>query len=107
VGESHPLGGISLKIQNVSGAIGAYSQNTTRKVADVKEVARVGKTDGVQLSKEAQEVLNLKDKVTQAPEVRGERVTELRRQIESGTYRPSGQEVAANMLKAGVVDDLV
>lgn len=96
-----------MKINNVSGAFGAYNQHTTRKAADVREVARPGKTDGVQLSKEAQEVLNLKDKVTQAPEVRRERIDELRRQIETGTYRPSGHEVAAKVLKAGVIDDLV
>ncbi len=95
-----------MKINNVGGAIGAYSQNAPRKVAGPKEAARPERTDEVRLSKEAQEVMSLKDKVTQAPDVRKERIEELRRQIEAGTYRPDAREVAAKMLKARVFDDL-
>jgi len=76
-------------------------------VSGPKETARPERTDEVRLSKEAQEVMSLKDKVTQAPDVRKERIEELRRQIEAGTYRPDAREVAGKMLKARVFDDLV
>lgn len=95
-----------MKINNVTGMVGAYQQNATRKVSAAKEPGRPERNDEVKLSREAQEVMSLKDKVAQAPEVRRERIEELRRQIEAGTYRPSGREIAAKMLKARVFDDL-
>ncbi len=95
-----------MKVNNVSGALGVYQQSGTRKVAPKQEVARTTKTDEIVLSAEAQQRLALKDKVTQAPEVRQERIEELRKQIASGTYRPHAREVADRMLKARVFDEL-
>lgn len=94
-----------MKINNVPGMIGAYQQTGVRKVAPVQEVTRTSKGDGVELSREAQEIRSLKDKVNQAPDVRQGRIAELRRQIEAGTYRPDGREVAGRMLKARVFDE--
>ena len=96
-----------MKVNNVSGALGVYQQSGTRRVAPNKEVARTTKSDGVELSPEAQLVLSLKDKVTQAPEVRQERIEELRKQIASGTYRPDMRDVADRMLKARVFNELI
>jgi negative regulator of flagellin synthesis FlgM len=96
-----------MKVNNVSGTFGVYQQSGVRKVAASKETARPSKGDGVELSREAQQVLALKDKVAQAPEVRQQRIEELRRQIEAGTYRPDGREIAAKMLKARVFDELI
>lgn len=104
-GRARPQGGIGMKINNVTGAMGAYNQQSTRKVARGKEVARTEKSDGVSLSKEAQEVRNLKDKLAQAPDVRQDRIEGLRRQIADGTYRPSSREIAARMLGSRVFDD--
>jgi len=95
-----------MKINNVTGVVGAYNQQTTRKVARDQDVARTEKNDGVSLSKEAQEVRNLKDKLAQAPDVRRERIDGLRRTIEAGTYRPSARDIAARMLNSRVFDDL-
>lgn len=99
-------GGNTVKINNVNGMIGAYSQNGNRKVSGPKEASRPERTDEVRLSREAQEVMSLKDKVTQAPDIRRERVEELRRQLEAGNYRPDAREVASRMLRARVFDDL-
>lgn len=95
-----------MKVNNVPGVIGAYQKTGPRKAAKEQEAAQAAKSDGVVLSREAQAARALKDKVGQAPEVRQERIEALRRQIEAGTYRPDGREVAAKMLKARVFDDL-
>lgn len=99
-------GGLTVKVNNVTGAMGAYRQNEARKVSKTQEVSRPAKGDGVELSREAQEARSLKDKISQAPEVRQERIEELRRQIEAGTYRPDGREIAARMLQSQVFDKL-
>lgn len=96
-----------MKINNVPGAMGVYQQSGARKVAGTQGTARPSKGDGVVLSKEAQQVLALKDKVAQAPEVRQQRIEELRRQIESGTYRPDAKQIAEKMLKARVFNELI
>lgn len=96
-----------MKINNVSGAMGVYQQSGARKVTGAKETARPTKGDGVVLSREAQQVLALKEKVAQAPEVRQQRVEELRKQVEAGTYRPDARQIADKMLKARVFDELV
>lgn len=96
-----------MKINHVSGPLGTYQQSGTRRVAPTQEAARVSKTDGVVLSQEAQQVKALKDKIAQAPEVRTERIEELRKQIASGTYRPDAREVADRMIKARVFDELI
>lgn len=95
-----------MKVNNVPGIIGAYQKTGPRKAAKEQETSNAAKSDGVVLSKEAQAVRALKDKVSQAPEVRQERIDALRQQIEAGTYRPDGREVAAKMVKARVFDDL-
>lgn len=96
-----------MKINNVTGAMGAYQQSGARKVTATKETARTSKGDGVVLSREAQLVLALKDKVAQAPEVRQQRIEELRREIEAGTYRPDARQVADRMLKSRVFDEIL
>lgn len=94
-----------MKVNRLSGALGAYQQTGARRVAQVEEAARLAKGDGVELSREAQEVLTLKERISQAPEVRQERVAALKRQIEAGTYRPAGRDIAAKMLKARLFDE--
>lgn len=96
-----------MKINNVSGAMGVYQQSGARKAGGVQDVARASKGDGVVLSREAQQVLALKDKVAQAPEVRQQRIEELRHQIEAGTYRPDARQVADKMVKTRVFDELI
>jgi negative regulator of flagellin synthesis FlgM len=100
-------GGKSMKIQNVPGIVGAYNLQGSRKAVAEPGVARPSKADGVVLSKEAQEVRSMKEKLNGVPRVRQERVEELQRQIEAGTYRPDGREVAGKMLQSRVFDELL
>lgn len=96
-----------MKVNNISGPVGAYQKAGVRRVAPTQETPRGAKSDGVELSKEAQQVLALREKLSQVPEVRQERVEELRKQIAAGTYRPDAKEVANRMLKSGVFDKTI
>ena len=96
-----------MRINHVTGMTGAYNKHAARKVNPGQEVTRTEKMDEVVLSKEAQEVLQLKERLSQTSDIRQERIAELKRQIESGTYRPDSREVAARLLKTRVLDDLV
>jgi negative regulator of flagellin synthesis FlgM len=95
-----------MKINNVPGPIGAYRQTGTRRVTPGQEAARPSRSDAVTLSPEAQQALALKEKIAQAPEVRQQRIEELKKQIQAGTYNPDAREVAARMIKARVFDDM-
>lgn len=95
-----------MKINGVSGPIGSYQQSGARRAAKEQEVTRPAKSDGVELSREAQEVRALKEKISQAPDSRAEQIAELKRQVEAGTYRVDGRDVATKMLRARVFDQL-
>lgn len=94
-----------MKINQIPGVASSYQKTGSRKVAKGQDSSVAAKGDQVQLSKEAQIALAMKEKLNQAPEVRAERVAELRRQVEAGTYRPDGRAIAAKMLQARVFDE--
>lgn len=94
-----------MKINQIPGVASTYQKTGARKVAMGQDSSVVAKGDAVQLSKEAQTALAMKGKLNQAPEVRAEKVADLRRQLETGTYRPDGRAVATKMLQSGVFDE--
>lgn len=101
-------GGSSMKISNVFGAAQAYRVNSRPKASQAPDAGgRTGATDEVVLSKEAQDVLALKEKMLKLPEVRQQRVEQLRELIARGGYRPDAKDVAEKLLKSGVMDDLL
>lgn len=101
-------GGSSMKITNVFGAAQAYRVNSRPKASQAPDAGgRTGATDEVVLSKEAQDVLALKEKMLKLPEVRQERVEQLRELIARGGYRPDAKDVAAKILQSGVMNDLL
>jgi negative regulator of flagellin synthesis FlgM len=58
--------------------------------------------DSISLTSEAKERARVQKAVEAAPEVRQERVDELRQQIEDGTYNPDPREVAKSIMKRGL-----
>jgi len=54
--------------------------------------------DTVQFSPKFAEVQNLTSKLQQLPEIRSDRVSALRQQIQQGTYKPDPSEVAGAIL---------
>ncbi|MGI6143948.1 MAG: flagellar biosynthesis anti-sigma factor FlgM [bacterium] len=63
--------------------------------------------DRLSLSEQAREIKRVKEMARRAPDVRTEKVEEVKRQIEAGTYNVSGEEIAAKLLSRLLVDELI
>jgi flagellar biosynthesis anti-sigma factor FlgM len=63
--------------------------------------------DKVNLSDEARAVLQSSQFADGQPDIRDEKVNQVKMEIEKGTYRVDGSRVAANMLKEGFENDLL
>lgn len=83
----------------------------TQGIGFVYEVFAVRKTqpastpgprDGTQIGDGARELNRARAAVEAAPEIRADRVTFLRRQVEHGTYQPNVHEVARQILARGL-----
>lgn len=55
--------------------------------------------DSISVSGRAAEIGELTNKTSQLPEIREERVEQLRAQVQSGNYRPSAEDIADALLK--------
>lgn len=60
----------------------------------------------VNLSSQSQEVSRLKNEMASIPDVRSEKVNELKNQIVNGTYKVDGNMVALNMIKESILDEM-
>ena len=63
--------------------------------------------DGVNLSREAQEIQVIRQQIKDAPDLRTDRILALQKSIRQGTYNVSGQEIAAKMLGRFIVDQRI
>ena len=66
-----------------------------------------GPNDKVQLSDEARAILQASQASGGQPEVRDDKVQQVKMEIENGTYRVEGQKVATDMLKEGFENNLL
>lgn len=85
----------------MSQAVGQARERAPMDKAEgaVKETDRRGAPrDELSLSPRCRELLALNRAVMDSPDVREDLVHSLRRQVEDGTYRPAGEQVAAAML---------
>lgn len=55
--------------------------------------------DRLELSKKAQQLRRVRELVEEAPEVRRERVSEIKKQLREGEYEVSAEEVAEKMIE--------
>jgi negative regulator of flagellin synthesis FlgM len=93
-------------IDNLHGndAIGAIKRGATEKAGSASEVgksevkATLGK-DTVSVSDKSAEFGKLIDQIKQLPDVRQDRVDELKQRIAAGDYHPSAEEIADALLK--------
>jgi negative regulator of flagellin synthesis FlgM len=58
----------------------------------------------VDLSTRAKEIQQAKVEVSKAPDVREEKVQEIKSQVEQGTYNVSGEQIANKMVGESIVD---
>ena len=62
-----------------------------------------GGADALSVSPFARELAQATGELKKLPEVRQDRVEDLRRQVESGTYQPDLKAVAARLVWAGIL----
>jgi negative regulator of flagellin synthesis FlgM len=77
------------------------AENTSDKAEN-----NVVKTDTVNISDAAKEIQEVRKELDNIPEVRAEKVEQLKNQIENGTYEIKSEEIAEKMLKDSLLNDL-
>ena len=63
--------------------------------------------DKVALSSEAKQIQEAKRIVDSLPDIREEKVAEIRERIENGTYRVDSEKIAFRMIKESILDQLL
>jgi len=58
----------------------------------------------VDLSTQAKDIQQAKNALSKVPDVREEKVREIKNQVENGTYNVSGEEIAGKMVGESIVD---
>ena len=75
----------------------AYGKN----VGKVKKTEKAEmKTDKIEISSEAKDFQVAMKAFSELPEIREEKVDALKKQVESGTYKPSAKDIASKMMQS-------
>ena len=64
------------------------------------------KEDKVFLSPQAKKIQEAKKIMSSIPEIREEKIAQIKAQIENGTYHVEGKKIAAKMLKESLLNEL-
>ena len=92
---------MEIKGKDASVNLDAYLNKIGKK--DVAQKARpdaqgVRGQDNVQISARAREVMEAQQTAKAIPDVREEKVAKVKNQVETGTYRIQGKQIAINMI---------
>ncbi|UCF86182.1 MAG: flagellar biosynthesis anti-sigma factor FlgM [Desulfobacteraceae bacterium] len=87
----------------------------TKNVKDNKKIGaplrqtstEVSKGDKVVLSPEAKKIQETKELMGSIPDIREEKVAQIKAQIENGTYRIKEEELAVKMIKESLLNELL
>jgi len=101
VSDNSPLRDLAMMLSGMQGAI----QNTVG--ASVAKSVSPGQEDLVRISDRAKEFQQLLQAVSQAPDIREEKVASLREAINAGTYQVSGRQVADKMIAQTMLDAIL
>jgi len=63
------------------------------------------KTDTVVISDAAKRIQEIRNQLDSVPDVREEKVAQLRNQIENGTYKINADKTAENIIREGLIND--
>lgn len=64
-------------------------------------------TDAVVLSPEAKQIQKAKELIDSLPDIREEKVAEIRARIESGEYQIDGEKIASKMVEESLLNELL
>ena len=82
-----------------------YQKNElTKNEADKPIGAAPAVTETVDLSASARDIQKIKQIVDQTPDIREEKVLELKRQIDSGNYKVNSEKIAEKMVGESLID---
>ncbi len=99
------MGKITLNNVNDVSSVQSSRQSDLKKtdvktsVSDSSGTGKVFENDRLQLSDQASKVGKLVDQIKELPDVRVDKVNDLREQISSGDYNPSSEDIADAILK--------
>lgn len=82
-------------------------ENSKPSVKAEREGLAATSSDNVHLSAKARELQESRKALDAVPEVRKEKVEELKGRIESGSYNVKGEEIADAIIKATLVDKTI
>ena len=89
------------KIKEVAGAASVGSVK-----AKVRAYPEAGDSfasrDGLQVSSFAREMANISLELSKVPDVRDDKIKDLKRQLDEGTYNPDVRSLAGRLLWAGI-----
>lgn len=89
--------------------LGAYSKNVQDKnkldASKKQESQGVLKDDEVTLSPRAKEIQSTKKLLDSVADIREEKVKEIKKQIENGTYQVDEKKIAAEMIKESLLNE--
>jgi negative regulator of flagellin synthesis FlgM len=98
-----------MKIGNVQDTTAQVLQQYQRNVGvgqpmDKQATAAVAPEEKVDLSTKAKDLQQINNSVSQMPEIREEKVQELRTQIEKGAYNINSGKIAEKMIGESLID---
>lgn len=93
--------------QQVQSIIKNYGATGGRRVRSSEAVSAPARQDKLELSPQAQEMQAVRQKINSIPDVRKDRVDELKSQIKNGTYQVPSQDVAEKMLNRSLADGIM
>jgi negative regulator of flagellin synthesis FlgM len=82
-------------------------EKTKDKSAEGKSGEVISKDDKITLSGPARDIGRLQTEVSKLPDVRTDRVEEVKNAINSGTYDVKGDAVAGKLLQDAIIDKLI
>ena len=89
------------KINEITGVM-SISGVKARRGAYREAGDSVVSRDGLQVSPFAREMANISQELSKIPDVRDDKVKDLKRQIDEGTYNPDIRALAGRLLWAGI-----
>lgn len=81
-----------------------HDKNKTESSEEISNKA-AAKTDTVVISDAAKRIQEVRTQLDAVPDVDEGKVAQLRKEIEEGTYRRSADEIAAKMIREGLIND--
>jgi negative regulator of flagellin synthesis FlgM len=93
--------------QQVQSILKNYGINGAKKIGLSSPVYAPARQDKLELSPEAQEMNSVRQKIASLPDVRADRVNELKAQVQKGNYQVDSQDVAQKILERSLADRII